>query len=128
MTTEDKAKAATDAAAIPSKYGKEISTDFVKIGDPDSEEAKESEYTYVKSVQGVLLEKDAKNMSGGRVGSYKVQDEGHEPVSFLGSVTLDDKMGLLEVGDDIFIAYDGLKKSATAGHSAMKQFIVRKAE
>ncbi len=101
----------------PERYAKELKTDFVKIGDPESAKAKESDYEYRKVVNGVLLEKGTMNMSGGPVGRYKLDQENGDPVSFLGSVMLDDKLALAEVGDDVYVAWTGSEKSSTTGHS-----------
>lgn len=109
---------------MPGKYGKKISTDFVKIGDPESEEAKDSEYDYRIFVAGVLMESGRKNMSGGQVGSYKIEQEDGSVVTFLGSVILDDLLSLIEIGTDLYVKYDGLKKSTQAGHSPTKQYVV----
>lgn len=112
------------------KYGKEIKSDFIKIGDPESDDAKDSEYEFRLSVAGVLLEKDRMNMSGGPVGKYKIEQNGGEsdPVTFLGSTILDDKMGLVAVGTDVYVGYTGSKKSATTGHSATKLYEVFEAD
>lgn len=110
------------------KYGKELKTDFVKIGDPDSQEAKDSDYKYVNHVNGVLLEIGRMNMSGGPVGRYKLEQESGDAISFLGTTILDDKLSLAEVGQDVWVGFVGTEKSKTTGHSPTKLFEVFIAE
>lgn len=112
------------APKMDAKYSQEQKTDFIKIGDPESAEAQESEHEYRTSVQGVLLERGRMNMDGGPVGRYKIEQEDGTPVTFLGSVILDDKMSLVDVGTDVFIGYAGSTKSAKAGRSKTKQYDV----
>lgn len=129
MTTEGtSATSAKTTGKRDEKYSKEQKTDFIKIGDPESAEAKDSDHEYRTSVSGVLLERGRMNMSGGVVGRYKIEQEDDAPVTFLGSVILDDKMSLVEVGTDVYVGYIGSEKSSTAGHSRTKMFEVFTAE
>lgn len=108
------------------RYGKQITTNFVKIGVRQEGDAEDQ--VIVAEISGILTEKDRVNMSGGPVGRYKIEDSDGKITTFLGGVILDDLLSLIEIGSDVFIKYTGAEKSAAAGHSPTKQFEVFVAE
>ncbi len=110
-----------------SKYTKEISSDFVKIGVKPTDGSDEDS-VYVSELEGVLESVDSIMMQGRPVGKYLLTKEDGSQVAFLGSVILDDKLKLIEIGSDIRIEFVGSEKSSTAGHSPTKQFRVFIAE
>lgn len=117
-------KTAENVSEDRGKYSTEVSSDFVKFGEP----VEGDDSTFVSGISGILISKDSVQMQGKDVGKYKIEVEGGGEVAFLGSVLLDDKLELIEIGTDILIEMTGLKKSTTAGHSPTKQFRVFVAE
>ena len=99
---------------------KTVSTNFIKVGKPGDDTQ--------ESVEGTLIEKGS--MTFGKageaptdVGRYKVQqdeDDGGEILTFMGSVKIDDLMGLVEVGAYFRINYVGTVK--TSGGQTMNDY------
>lgn len=110
------------------KYTKEISSDFVKFGVKPTD-GSDDDSVYVTELMGTLDAVESVIMQGKPVGKYKITNaETGNVTAFLGSVLLDDKLSLVEIGTDILIEYTGSEKSATPGHSPTKQFKVTAAE
>ena len=118
-------------AETNSKYTKEITTDFVKLGKMPSDPTDEQKLIeYVTELEGTLDTIDSQIMQGKPVGKYTMTLESGRVVEFLGSVILDGKLNHpeVEIGADMRIEMTGSQKSATAGHSPTKQFKVLLAE
>ena len=116
-----------------SKYATEVTSDFVKFGtEADAKvyaEANPDETAvFVEELEGVLMASDSIIMQGKPVGKYKLETENGDIVAFLGTVILDDKLSVIEIGTDIRIELAGSQKSRTPGHSPTRQFRVFKAE
>ena len=106
------------------KYTEKVTSDYFRFGDEPAEREKDDDANYTKVLAGILRSKGY-NRNGS--GSYKIEQENGELVKFSGTVDLDDKLELVEIGDDIQITLVGERKSDTKGHSATKLFEVMRA-
>lgn len=63
------------------------------------------------SVEGFLIEKSEQQFTESAVGRYKIECDDGSQTSFLGSTDMDDKLGLIEIGQYIRVTLAGTVKS-----------------
>ncbi len=108
------------------KYeGDLVSNDYYKFGeDPGEDREDGDDAKYTLELAGVIK---SKNFNRNGSGSFKMELEDETVVKFSGTVDLDDKMELIEVGEDVQIKLVGSRKADVKGHSPTKLFEVRRA-